>query len=77
MPKIKSPNPNPNRIIKYVIKMDEKFSFLQKNHGVPLAKSKGQLILKCPFGTFKSSKKPTKCFPGFMPQPPKRGQIKK
>ena len=30
---------------------------------------KGQLILKCPFGVFKSPKKPTKLFPG--------GQIKK
>ena len=38
---------------------------------------KGQLILKCPFGVFKSSKKTTKFFPGFLPQPLKRGQIKK
>jgi dynactin 1 len=29
--------------------------------------SKGQLILKCPFGVFKSTKKPTKYFPGFLP----------
>ena len=28
---------------------------------------KGQLISKCPFGVFKSSKKPTKIFPGFLP----------
>ena len=28
---------------------------------------KGQLILKYPFGVFKSSKKPTKSFPGFLP----------
>ena len=28
---------------------------------------KGQLILICPFGVFKSSKKPTKFFPGFLP----------
>ena len=28
---------------------------------------KGQLILKCPFGVFKSPKKPTKFFPGFLP----------
>ena len=28
---------------------------------------KGQLILKCPFGVFKSSKKPTKFFPEFLP----------
>ena len=29
--------------------------------------SKGQLILKCPYGVFKSPKKPTKFFPGFLP----------
>ena len=29
--------------------------------------TKGQLILKCPFGVFKSSKKPTKFVPGFLP----------
>ena len=29
--------------------------------------AKGQLISKCPFGVFKSSKKPTKFFPGFLP----------
>ena len=28
---------------------------------------KGQLILKCLFGVFKSSKTPTKFFPGFLP----------
>ena len=39
--------------------------------------AKGQLISKCPFGVFKSSKKPTKFFPGFLPLPLKRGQIKK
>ena len=38
---------------------------------------KGQLILKCPFGIFKSSKKPTKFFIGFLPKPLKRCQIKK
>ena len=42
-----------------------------------LLKSKGQLISKCPFGVFKSPKKSTKFFPGFLPQPLKRGQIKK
>ena len=36
-----------------------------------------QLISKSPFGVFKSLKKPTKFFPGFLPQPLKRGQIKK
>ena len=39
--------------------------------------AKGQLISKCPFGDLKSSKKPTKCFPGLLAQPLKRGQIKK
>ena len=29
--------------------------------------SKGQLILKCPFGIFKSPKKPMNFFPGFLP----------
>jgi hypothetical protein len=28
---------------------------------------KGQLILKCPFGDFKSPKKSMKFFPGFLP----------
>ena len=28
---------------------------------------KGQLILKCAFGLFKSSKTPTNFFPGFLP----------
>ena len=27
----------------------------------------GQLISKCPFGVFKSPKKPTNIFPGFLP----------
>ena len=39
--------------------------------------SKGQFILKCPFGVYKSPKNPTKFFPGFLPQPLKRCQIKK
>ena len=30
---------------------------------------KGQLISKCPFGVFKSSKKPMKFFPEFLPYP--------
>jgi hypothetical protein len=38
---------------------------------------KGQLISKRPFGVFKSPKTPTKFFPGFLPKPLKRGQIKK
>ena len=37
---------------------------------------KGQLISKCTFGGFKSSKKPTKFFPGFLPLPLNRGQNK-
>ena len=32
-------------------------------------RAKGQLISKCPFGVFKSPKKPTKHFPGFLPYP--------
>ena len=29
--------------------------------------AKGQLISKCPFGVFKSPKKPIEFFPGFLP----------
>ena len=29
--------------------------------------AKGQLVSKCPFGVFKSLKKPTKFVPGFLP----------
>ena len=32
-----------------------------------LRAAKGQLILKCPFGVFKSPKKTNKNFPGFLP----------
>ena len=39
--------------------------------------ARGQLISKCPLGVKTSSKKPTKFFPGFLPYPLKRGQIKK
>ena len=35
--------------------------------GMYLKLHKGQIILKCPFGVFKSFKKPTKFFPGFLP----------
>ena len=38
---------------------------------------KGQLISKCPFVVFKSSKNPSKKILGFLPYPLKRGQIKK
>ena len=38
---------------------------------------KGQLISKKNFGVFKCPKKPMNFFPGFLPQPLKRGQIKK
>jgi hypothetical protein len=34
---------------------------------LPPLGTKGQLILKCPFGVFKSPKKPMKLFPGFLP----------
>ena len=32
-------------------------------------RAKGQLISKCPFGVFKSPKKPTNIFSGFLSQP--------
>ena len=35
--------------------------------GTPGTRAKGQLITKCPFGVFKSPKKPTKFLPGFLP----------
>ena len=44
---------------------------------IQLTVTKGQLIQKCPFGVFKSSEKPMKFLPAFLPQPLKRGQIKK
>ena len=37
----------------------------------------GQLILKSPYGVFKSPKKPTIFFPGFLPWPLKRSNQKK
>ena len=47
----------------------------QQNNTV--CSTKGQLISKCSFDVFKSPKKPTKEIPGFLPEPLKRGQIKK
>ena len=41
----------------------ERVFFFKKN----LTISKGQLISKCPFGVFKSPKKCTNFFPGFLP----------
>ena len=38
-----------------------------RTSGGPPVNTKGQLILKCPFGVFKSSKKTMKFFPGFLP----------
>ena len=35
--------------------------------------TKGQLILKCPFGVIVSTKIATKIFKGILPQPLKRG----
>jgi hypothetical protein len=32
-----------------------------------IVSAKGQLISKCPFVDFKSTKKPTKCLQGFLP----------
>ena len=48
---------------------------LQCHIAVP--QPKGQLISKCLFGVVKSTQKTTKFFPGFLPKPLKRGQIKK
>ena len=42
-----------------------------------LRHAKGQLISKCPVVAFKSPKNPSEKFPGFLPYPLKRGQIKK
>ena len=39
--------------------------------------AKGQLISKCLFGVIVWTKIPTNFIPGFLPQPLKRGQIKK
>ena len=50
---------------------------LNDTHYMQIANiSKCQLISKCPFGVFKSPKN-QKNFFGFLPQPLKRGQIKK
>ena len=46
------------------------FILISKQMGyekIALLNLKGQLILKCPFGVFKSSKKPTIFFPTFLP----------
>ena len=42
-------------------------NLMSKVYEAPVKVSKGQLISKCPFGVFKSPKKPTKIFPGFLP----------
>ena len=42
-------------------------SFAQFVSSNPLTSTKGQLISKWPFGVFKSPKKPTKKFLGFLP----------
>ena len=39
----------------------------ERNNKNDQLKGKGQLILKCPFGVFKSPKKLTIFFPGFLP----------
>ena len=59
-------------------KSASKFSWLDAFGKIPWSYLlKGQLISKCPFGVFKSTKKPTKILQGFLSQPLKRGQIKK
>ena len=40
---------------------------LSKPPGKLSLRAKGQVILKCPFGVFKSPKKPSNFFPGFLP----------
>ena len=42
-----------------------------------ITEAKGRLISKCLFGVIVWTKKPTRFFPGFLPKPLKRGQIKK
>ena len=39
--------------------------------------TKGQLVLKCTFGVFKFSPKPTNYFQGFLPKPLKEVKSKK
>jgi hypothetical protein len=43
------------------------FDYLSEVTMSLMTAAKGQLISKCSFGVFKSPKKPTKIFPGFLP----------
>jgi hypothetical protein len=54
------------------------YVFIQGGRTIYIGISKGQLIWKCPFGVFKSTKKPTKNFGRISAlASKKRGQIKK
>ena len=54
--------------INKVIKLGSGVQTTRYQNKYIVTSTKGQLILKCPFGSvFKSSKKPTKFFPGFLP----------
>ena len=58
--------------------VNQKYATLQSFYlGCPLVGSKGQLNSKCLFGAIVWTKKPTKFIPEFLPQPLKRGLIKK
>ena len=45
----------------------EHFAVKGEKGTMTLVRIKDQLILKCPFGVFKSLKKPTKFLQGFLP----------
>ena len=59
-------------IIRNFVKYSERSALLAH-----LLYTKGQLISKCPFSVIVWTKIPTKFFPGFLPWPLKRRQIKK
>ena len=68
----------------YVMSSDERLLIAQQMRQhiqlltqMSLLTAKGQLISKCRFGVKTSFKKPTIFFPGFLPLPLKRGQVKK
>ena len=57
-------------------KIDDPFS-LDKEYAYLPTLSEGQLISKCPFCVFKSTKTSSNLYPGFLQEPLKRGTIKK
>ena len=46
---------------------DETYVDTTKEFQMMQIPAKGQLVLKCPFGVFKSHIRPTNFFPGFLP----------